>query len=133
MPAGEGTIGRNIILKWNGVKIAGVREKSLAINGEAIDVSDDDSSGYRELLAEDGNKSVDLGVSGIIKSDVLRAAKIAGGANSIGAVTLTYPDGAILAGDFKLASYSETGPYQDATTFEASLQSTGAYTYTAAP
>jgi predicted secreted protein len=133
MPAGTGTLGRTIILKWNGAKIGGVREKSLAINGEPVDVTDDDSSGYRELLAEDGSKSIDIGVSGVTKSTVLRAAKLAGGAATIGAVTLEYPDGSILSLDCKLASYNETDPYQDAVTFEASLQSTGAYSYIPGP
>lgn len=128
-----GTLGRAIILKWNGAKIAGVREKSVAVNGEVIDVTDDDANGYRELLDEDGTKSLDIKVSGVLKGTVLRAAKIAGGSSSIAAVTFEYPDGAILSGDFKLATYSESDPFAGAVTFEATLQSTGAYTYIAGP
>lgn len=128
-----GTLGRAIILKWNGAKIAGVREKSVAINGEVVDVTDDDASGYRQLLDEDGAKSIDISLSGVVKGSVLRAAKLAGGSSTVGAVTFEYPDGAILSGDFKLASYNETDPYAEAVTFEATLQSTGVPTYIAAP
>ena len=127
------SLGRNIILKSNGVKIAGVREKSIAVNGEPVDISDDDSAGWRELLAEDGARMIDITVSGVTKNAVLRAAKFAGGASTILALTLDYEDGAQIAGNFKLVNYSETDPYQDAVTFEASLQSTGAVAYTAAP
>lgn len=133
MPAGEGSLGRDLVLKWNGARIAGAREKAIKINGEAVDVTDDEASGWRELLEEDGTKMVDVTLSGITKSAVLRAAKMAGGAATIGAVTLEYEDGGIIAGDFKLQGYSETGPYSNAQTFEATLQSTGAVTYTAGP
>ena len=40
---------------------------------------------------------------------------------------------ALVRGDFYLATYSETNPYKDAVTFEASLQSTGPVAYTPGP
>jgi TP901-1 family phage major tail protein len=132
MPAGLGTVGRKVILKWNGAAIAGVREKSVAVNGEAIDVSADDSSGWRELLSDPAEQQVDISVSGVVKTNVL---KIAGFSNNarLKAVTLEYPDGGIISGDFYLATYNETNPYKDAVTFEASLQSTGPVAYTPGP
>ena len=45
-------------------------------------------------------------------------------------ITIEYPDGATLAGDFYLASVEETGAYNEAVTFSASLQSSGQWTYT---
>jgi predicted secreted protein len=131
MPAGTGTLGRKIIFKWNGATIPGVREKGAAVNGEPVDTSDDDSSGWRELLDEPGSRSVDISLSGVTKSDVLRI--VAYSNSKTGAATIEYPDGGIVNGDFHLATYSETGPYNDAQTFEASLQSTGAVTYTPGP
>ena len=38
-----------------------------------------------------------------------------------------------MAGDFFLNSLEETGPYNEAVTFTASLQSSGVFTYTPAP
>jgi TP901-1 family phage major tail protein len=132
MPAGQGTVGRKVILKISGAPVAGVREKSVAINGEAIDVSADDSSGWRELLADPSEQQVDISVSGVAKANVLKVAAFASGAR-IKALTLEYPDGGIIIGDFYLATYSETNPYKDAVTFEASLQSSGPVTYTPGP
>lgn len=131
MPAGTGSLGRKLIVTWNGTRVAGAREKSLKLNGAEIDVSDDASSGWRELLAEDGVLSVDITIAGVTKTDVLRAAKIAGGAATIAAVTLTYENGAIFSGDFKLEGYGEAAPYSGAQTFDASLHSTGPVTYIA--
>jgi predicted secreted protein len=47
-------------------------------------------------------------------------------------ITIEYPDGAVIDGDFYLVSVEEAGEYQDAVTFSASLQSSGEYTYTPA-
>jgi len=127
-----GFIGRKIALTWDGAAIAGVREKGIALNGEPVDVTDDASDGWRELLAEAGEHQVNVSLSGVTKSDALKEAWF-DVADRIKAVTITYPDGGVLSGNFFLATFSETGPYSDATTFEAELQSTGPVTYTAAP
>lgn len=132
MAAGQGNVGRKVILTWDAQQIPGVREKSAAINGEPIDVSADDSNGWRELLDDPSEQMVDVSLSGVTKSGLLRTASF----NSTGrikAVTITYPDGGVISGDFYLASYTDTKPYKDAMTFEATLQSTGPVTYTPGP
>lgn len=123
MPAGDGTLGRKIIFTWNGETVDGVREKGIACAGEPINVSDDDSDGIRQLLDEAGESTVDISLSGVLKSEVLATDWFAG--DRVGAVTMTYPNGRVISGDFFLASYNETGTYNDATTMEASLQNTG--------
>jgi len=123
--------GRSFLIKRGAVVIAGVRTKGAAFNGEPIDVTTDDDSGYRTLLSDAGTQSIDLSVEGITKDDDLRIATIDGtGALMLTDVTLTYPDGGILAGNFFLSSLEETGTYNEAVTFSASLQSSGAWTYT---
>lgn len=130
MPA---SVGRNLKVYHDttvDVLLAGVQEKSISINGEAIDISGDDSSGYRELMAEPGQKSVDVSVSGISKDDKLRVIAFANDRTL--PLKILYPDGGTITGTFYLATYKETGPYKDAMTFEAEWQSTGAVTFTAA-
>ena len=130
--------GRAIALTWGDdggdpatpQPIGGVREKSVALNGEAIDVSDDDSAGWRELLDVAGENQVDLSVSGLTKSDLLKQDWFAGNRTKV--ATLTYPDGGVLSATFYMANYTDTGPYNDATTFEAEFQSSGPATYTPA-
>lgn len=126
-----GFTGRKIVLTWDGAEIAGVREKGVAFNGEPVDVSDGASDGWRELLAEAAENSIDISLSGVTKSDALKQSWF-DAEDRIKPAVLTYPDGGVLSGNFYLASFSETGPYKDATTFEAELQSSGEVTYTPA-
>ena len=134
MADNRGFKGRKIKFAWGGAtptnEIPGVREKSIALNGEAIDVTGDDSNGWREVLEEAAENQVDISISGVTRNDALKQDWFAGTRTK--AVTITYPDGAVLAGTFFLATYTDTGPYNDATTFEAELQSSGAVTYTPA-
>lgn len=121
--------GRKVTLTWDGEAIAGCREKAIALNGEPVDVSDDSSAGWRTLLAEPGEKAVDLSLSGVTKSAVLRTAWFAGETQET--VVVTYPTGGgSFTGTFHLASYQETGAYNDAVTFDCELQSTGAVVFT---
>jgi len=111
------------------VVIASVRSKSITIGNEPIDVSEDDSDAWRELLAEPGNRSVDITVSGVTKDEVLMD-KITAGTSSIALefVQVDYNSEFTLTGTFYLNSLAYTGEYQDAVTFEASLQSSGVIT-----
>lgn len=130
----DGFLGRDITFQWGGNSpgdtIAGVREKGIEINGEAVDVTSDENDGWRTVLAEPGQKEVTVSLSGVTKDTRLKQAIF--GANRTQPVFFTYPDGGILSGNFYLQSYNETGAYNDATTFEAELISTGEVTYTVA-
>lgn len=128
MPAGPSK-GRSMILRIGAVPVAGVRTKSFNVNGSPIDVTTDDDSGWRKLLDEPGEKTVDMSVSGVTKDDVL----LQHGLNNLDRVitlSLVRPDGGSIDGEFFVASYSETGEYNGAVSFEASFQSTGTITYT---
>lgn len=122
--------GRDIAFTWNAAAIEGVREKGIALNGEAIDVTSDDSAGWRELLAVAGQNEVNISLSGVTKDDILKVDWFAG--TRTRTAIITYPDGDVLSGTFYLSSFEDTGPYNDATTFTAELVSTGEVTYTPA-
>lgn len=130
MPA---NVGRNLILKVGATPIAGVRTKGISVAGEPIDVTTDDDGGYRTLLAEAGQKSLDISVEGVTKDSELRAAIMTGMTLTLTGLAVEYPNGDTLTGDFLLVSLEESGTYNDAVTFSGSLQSSGAWTYTAAP
>lgn len=114
--------------------IGGVRTKSMSLNGEPIDITSDDDAAVRKLMDEPAELTMEITVSGITKSDVLRIESL----STIDRVLPTefgFPGSVTngkIAGDFYLASYTETGEYQGAATFEATFQSTGPLTYTAA-
>jgi TP901-1 family phage major tail protein len=122
--------GRAIVVKRNGVAIAGVRTKSVAINAEPIDVTDDDSGGWATKLDAAAEQSVNISVSGIALNYTLLTEAIGDpDADKVAETTFLYSDGSQIEGQFFLASYTETGEYNGAKTFECEFQSTGAVTY----
>lgn len=131
-----GMVGRQIRLNFGGDspadEIPGVREKSVALNGEPIDVTSDEDAGKRTLLENiSAQDEVNISVSGVTKSARLRQAWFDN--HRTQPCSIEYPDGATISGTFFLQSYTETGPYNDAVTFEAELMSSGTVTYTPAP
>ena len=129
MPA---NVGRNLKIKRGGTVIAAVRNKSLSMAGEPIDITSDDDSGFRTLLAEAGQRSIDMSVEGVTKDSVLRTAMLSGSSLLLTDITVEWPNGDGLSGDFFLNSLEESGAYNDAVTFSGSLQSSGEYTFTPA-
>lgn len=124
-------VGRNLLLKTGSTAIAGIRTKGVAVNGEPIDVTSDDDSGYRTLLAEAGQMSLDISFDGVTKDNELRQAMLADATLTLAGVSIEYPNGDTITGTFLLASLEETGTYNDAVTFSGTLQSSGQWTYTA--
>ena len=122
-------IGRGIALSWGAATIAGVRQKAVSVDGAPVDVTSDEDSGWQTILTVAGQQSVGLSLSGITKDKKLKTDFFAGTRTK--EVILTYPDGSTFTGSFYLASYKETGAYNDAVTFEADLQSTGAVVWAA--
>jgi predicted secreted protein len=127
-----GFIGREVKFFWGGNspadEIAGVREKSVAISGAGIDVTADDSSGWRELLSMAAIDEVSINISGVTKDRRLKTDWFNGTRTQT--ATLEYPDGTIISGTFFLQSFTDTGSYNNAMTFQAAVVSTGVVSYT---
>ncbi len=126
--ADEGFAGRKIVLTWGGAEIKGVREKGIKLDGTPIDVTSDEDNGWQTLLSYHGEKKVEISIAGVTKDPHLKADWFAG--DTMKAVTITYPDGREMAGTFLMTNFSEKGPYKDATTFDATLMSSGRITFT---
>lgn len=133
MAVGVGVLGRDVILTVGGQAIAGTQTKGLTCNNEPVDVTDDAAGGWRLVMARPGLKTVDIAISGILKNlELMRSFFSAANSGSqIFAVSVTYPDGSIVAGDFMLTSFSETGESNAGKTFDSSWQSSGNLTFTA--
>lgn len=126
-------IGRLLVLKTGTTAIAGIRTKGIAFNGEPVDITTDDSSGYRELLSTAGNMSIDISFDGITKDNELRTAALANADLELASVSIDYPNGDTLTfNKVLLTGLEETGAYQDALTYSGTLQSSGQWTYTPA-
>lgn len=132
MTVGVGVLGRDVILTVAGQAIAGTQTKGLTCNNEVVDVTDDSAGGWRLVMARPGLKTVDIAISGVLKNlELMRSFFAATNSGSqVFAVSVTYPDGSIVAGNFMLSTFSETGESNAGKTFDSSWQSTGVLTFT---
>lgn len=123
--------GTNIAITLGGTAIANATECSVTLNQETIEVTTKDSAGNRELIT--GLKSGSMSVSGL--------QEVSGG-NGIKALTGTFDTGAAVALVFDqdstggetfaasgiLTSLELSGGTEDAPTYSASFELTGAIT-----
>lgn len=116
-----------------GSLIAGVRTKSISVNGEPIDITNDDDVGWRKLLDQPGEVAVEITVAGILKNETLIQESVST-TDRVQAMSFEWPGGTpgSLSGDFYLSAFSITGEYQGAATFEATFVSSGTITFAAA-
>jgi predicted secreted protein len=125
-------VGRQVEFRWGNdspmVKIPGVREKGIELNGEPIDITSDENDGWRTLLTLPAENQVNITLNGVTKNARLKNDWFAG--LRMQAATFTFPDGAVMTGTFFMASFKETASYKDAMTFEATLSSSGTISYT---
>lgn len=121
--------GRQVAFTWNGTPLLGVREKGVALNGEPINVTSDEDGGWRTLIPDVPNEDqVEVKLSGVSKDDRLKNDWFS--RTRTRAAIFTYPNGATITGTFMIANFSEGIPYNNALTFEATLQSHGVVTFT---
>lgn len=124
--------GRSLLIKKNSTAIAGAQENGISVDNSPVDISDIASAGYRELADFAGNRKLDISISGVWDDKVMRDAALAGSGLLLTDITIDFADGGDISGDFYLASYEETGAHDNAVTFTATLQSSGAWTYNTA-
>lgn len=130
----SGFNGRALTIDWNSTTLVGVNQKTYSVNNEYVDVTTDDDSGERTLLADPGVRSFEASVSGITSDEVLIAA-ISAASVSGQTLKLDLPSSLAtpgnLSGTFLVSSFEYSGTSDGAVEFSASFQSTGAVTYTA--
>ena len=131
-------VGRKAVLSQGSplVAIAALRTKTMTMANEPVDVTSDDDAGFRKLLADPGNKTLDISVEGVAKdvasfSTLLTLA--ASGTDILDSFSLLFPGIGTIAGEFVVSSFEVGAPYNEAATFSCTLQSAGAYTWTSIP
>lgn len=128
-----GAVGRELLVTKNNVVIAGLRTATISWAGSSINITSGEDDGKRLLLEESGEEQIDIKCEGISKDDVFLAITIGKGTRILTDIEIEFPSGATLAGDFRVSAFEEGAPYNDAVTFSMTLESTGDWTYTAAP
>jgi TP901-1 family phage major tail protein len=114
--------------------VAGLRARSLAFNAATVDVTHTESTNeWRELLAGAGAKSARISGSGIFKDaatdETVRGLFFAG---TIRNWQIVIPDFGTVAGAFQITALEYSGSHDNELTFELSLESAGALSFTAA-
>ncbi len=130
--------GRDMLVKIkNGdgefVTLAGLRSKAFRLNARTVDITNTDSAqGWKELLPGAGVKSAEISGAGVFRdttSDAL--ARSAFFEQSAETYRFIIPDFGVVEGPFLLTSLSYAGTYQGEATYELSLMSAGAPSFSA--
>ncbi|HHI71298.1 MAG TPA: phage major tail protein, TP901-1 family [Rhodobacteraceae bacterium] len=115
--------------------VVGLRATRISFNAEAVDVTSLESAGgWRELLGGAGVKSATISGSGVFKDANTdeRARQIFFDGETPD-FQVIIPDFGTIEGAFQITSVEYAGNYNGEATYELSLASAGALTFTAAP
>lgn len=126
--------GRTFTFDWNATTLVGVRTRAFNATNDMVDVTTDDDSGWRTLLATPGLKSVEIQIDGISSDEVLLAEMF--NASTTGETlqadlpsSLAVPGN--VSGTYHLSAFNITGEHDGAVEFSATFMSSGTVTYTA--
>ena len=120
--------GRAVVISIGATDLADeLRTKTLAFNGDLVDVTTDDDAGWTTTLDEVFNEmNVTIQLDGILKSDTLSDMAFSGKQETM---TVVVDDLFQLSGAWQFQpGFSIGAPYNDATTFSGTLQSVGVIT-----
>ena len=124
-------VGRKAIFKKGLTTVAAVRTRSMTLGNEVVDITSDDDNGFRTMLADPGNKTLDLTVEGVFKDATMLTVAMST-TDIMEGFSILFPTIGTLAGDFVVTSFEAGAAYNEAGTFSCSLQSSGAFTFTPA-
>jgi predicted secreted protein len=127
--------GRVFKIKLGATVIAAVQSKTATHAREGVDVTNDDSNGWRILLPDPGVRSMDVSIEGVATEDNYQVIldEWLGIVNSN--ITIQHADGSTATAQygFFLGSVEFSGSNDGHVAFTASLQSSGEVTITPAP
>lgn len=129
--------GKDLLVKIDGgsgfVTVAGLRTRRLAFNAETVDITHAESAGrWRELLEGAGVKRAAISGRGLFKdasTDALMRQTFFDGA--VKNYQIVIPDFGTVEGPFQITSLEFAGEHNGEVTYELSLESAGALTFTA--
>lgn len=110
--------------------VAGLRDTSITMNAETIDVTNKDSSRVRTLLADAGIQSFSISGSGVFTDSSSEASvRTAFSASTFSNFQLLVPDFATFTGAFQVTSIEYAGSYNGEVTYSMSFESAGTITF----
>lgn len=120
-----GFIGRVLTVTLDGVPLAKVQTKRVAISHGEIDVSHEEQDGYRRLLPVRDTTSMTVDVEGVAAGGNVNRLVAAYFADQYIPVGVELPTGRFFSGDCVLTGLSFNGPVSSVTTFSATLTFSG--------
>lgn len=130
--------GRDVRIRYDSgggaAVIAGARADNLTLNSSMIDITDKDDDGIRTLLDDIGVFSVSMTVSGLlVGTTLIDLAKVTAAGSQLHDFEILASGIGDFSGSFKIVSFEMGGEDgENAATFSATLESSGAVTWTAA-
>lgn len=114
-----------------GTTLAGLRDTSIRINNELVDVTTKTHAGKRTLLEGAGITSMTITANGVFEDDSAWDT-IHGYAvnNSLNAMAIVDGDGNTYEGSFQVTNFESSGSYNGAQMYSLTLESSGTVTYT---
>ncbi|MCA8882326.1 MAG: phage major tail protein, TP901-1 family [Rhodobacteraceae bacterium] len=112
--------------------MAGLRASRIGFNAESVDVTSLDSTGgWRELLAGAGMRSASVSGSGVFRDDTtdMRAKDVFFN-GQVPMFQVIIPDFGIVEGAFQITSLEYSGNHDGEATYEMTLASAGALSFT---
>jgi TP901-1 family phage major tail protein len=113
--------------------VAGLRASRISFNAETVDVTSLESAGgWRELLAGAGMRSASISGSGVFRdADTDERARQIFFDGEMPEFQVVIPDFGIVEGPFQITAIEYAGSYNGEATYELTLASAGALTFTA--
>ncbi len=111
--------------------IAGLRASRISFNAETVDVTTLESAGgWRELLAGGGVRSASISGSGVFRDqDTDERARAIFFAGEVPDFQVIIPNFGIVQGPFQISSLEYAGSYDGEASYELTLASAGALTF----
>ncbi len=110
--------------------IGGMRSTALAMNDEAVDITNKDSSRARELLAQGGTNSMTVTGSGVFTDSASETTlRSAFDASAFSNYQFLVPDFGTFTGAFMLQSLEYAGEFNGEVTYSFTFESAGAITF----
>jgi len=108
--------------------VAGLRDTSISINQEIVDVTNKDSSRVRTLLFQAGTKTFTITGSGIFTDSASEQTILTNFDGATKNYQLLVPDYNTFTGAFMVSAIEYSGSYNDATQYTVTFESAGTIT-----
>lgn len=113
--------------------VGGMRSKSLSLNSEPIDITNDDSAEWREILDSAGIRQMSVSGSGVFEdgvvfNDIMQDLLLN---RNVTLKLITSSGGDKFVAPFKVTSLEQAGEYDGEMTYSLSLESAGEVVFTA--